>query len=62
MKVEEGKMKHIFCLQGIFSFIYSISNHNSVKGNKDGYILTLHMKKNAVRLNDYPGLSIEKLA
>ena len=53
-------MKHVFSLQGIFSFIYLISDHYVVKEGKDGYIPTLHVKKyNHCRLNDYPGLSIE---
>lgn len=45
MKVEEGTMKHFFGLQGIFSCVYLISNYYPVKGGKDDYILTLHMRK-----------------
>lgn len=59
-RVQEGKVKHVFSLQGIFSFTHLISNHQPVQGGKDGYISTLHVKKcNHSRLNDYRGLSVE---
>lgn len=57
-------MKHFVSKTFSHVSIYLNSNHYPVTGGKDGYILTLFMKKkcNQCMLNDYPGLSVEKTA
>lgn len=57
-------MKHFVSKTFSHVAIYLISDHYPVKGGKDGYILTLYMKKkcNQCMLNYYPGPSVEKTA